>query len=291
LLRLLSCQVRQVLGSFDEVLLAMRLDHTLLPLRDYHKAKRLMWDPQDLDFSQDQRDWAAMSEREQDLIRRAIALFIGGEAAVTDDLAPLLIALKREGGHLEEEMFLTTQLFEEAKHVEFFDAVIGKVLGETPEPSQIAGDNYRQLFAELSAALDALLSDHSRQAQARAVASYHMTIEGVLAETGYYGIFKALRTKGLMPGLTQGLEYVQRDEARHIAFGLHLLSRLTAEAPEVRAVVDAQLNKLLPLAQGVFMELLSAYLPNIPFDLDLNDIVGYAGRQYMARLSVLERAR
>jgi len=269
----------------------MRLDQTLLPLRDYHKAKRLMWNPQDLDFSQDQRDWAAMSEREQDLLRRAVALFIGGEAAVTDDLSPLMVALKREGGRLEEEMFLTTQLFEEAKHVEFFDAVIGQVLGETPDAAQIAGANYRQLFAELTTALDALLTDHSREAQARAVASYHITIEGVLAETGYYGIFKALRTKGLMPGLTQGLEYVQRDEARHIAFGLYLLSRLLTDEPALWSAVEAQLNKLLPLAQGVFMELLSEFLPNIPFDLDLNDIVGYAGRQYMARLSVLERVR
>ncbi len=269
----------------------MRLDQTLLPLRDYHKAKRLMWNPQDLDFSQDQRDWAAMSDREHALIRRGVSLFISGEAAVTDDLAPLMVALKREGGHLEEEMFLTTQLFEEAKHVEFFDAVISQVLGETPDASQIAGANYRQLFAELTAALDALLTDHSRPAQARAVASYHITIEGVLAETGYYGIFKALRAKGLMPALTEGLEYVQRDEARHVAFGLHLLSRLLSEDAALWAVVEAQLNKLLPLAQGVFMELLGDFLPNIPFDLDLNDIVGYAGRQYMARLNVLERVR
>jgi ribonucleoside-diphosphate reductase beta chain len=147
------------------------------------------------------------------------------------------------------------------------------------------------LFAELTTALDALLTDHSHEAQARAVASYHITIEGVLAETGYYGIFKALRTKGLMPGLTQGLEYVQRDEARHVAFGLYLLSRLLTDEPALWSAVEAQLNKLLPLAQGVFMELLSEFLPNIPFDLDLNDIVGYAGRQYMARLSVLERVR
>lgn len=55
--------------------------------------------------------------------------------------------------------------------------------------------------------------------------------------------------------------------------------------------MEGQLNALLPLAQGVFMELLSDFLPNIPFDLDLNDVIGYAGRQYMARVAVLERAR
>lgn len=94
-----------------------------------------------------------------------------------------------------------------------------------------------------------------------------------------------------MPSLTQGLEYVQRDEARHVAFGLHLLSRLLSEEPALWSVVEGQLNKLLPLAQGVFMELLSEFLPNIPFDLDLNDIVSYAGKQYMARVGVLERVR
>lgn len=204
----------------------MRLDHTLLPLKDYHKAKRLMWDPQEIDFTQDKHDWDAMGEREHALITRSIALFIGGEAAVTDDLSPLLVALKRSGGRIEEAMFLTTQLFEEAKHVEFFDRFIVKVLGEAPDAAQIAGPNYRALFGALNQALDTLLTDSGRPAQARAVASYHMIIEGVLAETGYYAIFKALREKDLMPGLTSGLELLQRDESRHIAFGLYLLTRL-----------------------------------------------------------------
>jgi ribonucleoside-diphosphate reductase beta chain len=269
----------------------MLLDQTLLPMRDYHKAKRLLWDPQELDFDQDQRDWSAMSEREQTLITRALALFMGGEAAVTHDLTPLLIALKREGGRLEEEMYLTTQLFEEAKHVEFFDRVLRVTINQAATMEGIVGPSYAALFGDLSAALDRLLTDGSREAQATAVASYHMIIEGVLAETGYYGIFTALRTRGLMPGLTRGLELVQRDEARHVAFGLYLLSRLLADDPGLWATVEAQMNKLLPLAHGVFIEVLAEFMPNIPFDLNLDDLVTYAGGQYMARLGVLERAR
>jgi ribonucleoside-diphosphate reductase beta chain len=269
----------------------MLLNQTLLPLRDYHKAKKLMWDPQDLPFEQDKRDWATMDEREHALIKRALALFMGGEAAVTQDLSPLLIALKREGGHLEEEMFLTTQLFEEAKHVEFFDRALRLVIGEDTPAEGLAGPNYTALFGELTLALDRLLTDASPAAQVTAVASYHMIIEGVLAETGYYGIFTALRTRGLMPSLTRGLELVQRDEARHVAFGLHLLSRLIAREGALWSVAEARLNKLLPLAQGVFMEVLGDFLPNIPFDLDLNDMITYAGGQYLARLNVLERAR
>ena len=36
----------------------MRLNHRLLPMVDYHKAKQLLWDPRDIDCDQDRRDRA-----------------------------------------------------------------------------------------------------------------------------------------------------------------------------------------------------------------------------------------
>lgn len=269
----------------------MRLDPTSLPLRDYHKSKKLNWNPQDLDFSQDRKDFAAMTDRERQIVLTALALFVGGEAAVTHDLSPLLIALKKEGGHLEEEMFLTVQLYEESKHVEFFAAALESIGVTEIEPRDHAGASYPVLFAELETSLERLLIDQSTQAQAEAVTTYHMIIEGVLAETGYYAFFKALREKGLMPGLTQGLEYLQRDESRHIAFGLHLLTRLIRAEPGLWEAVEARLNALMPIASNVYMELFMAYLPDLPFGLDMGDVLNYASKQYMARVNVLERAR
>ncbi|KAB2903492.1 MAG: R2-like ligand-binding oxidase [Anaerolineae bacterium] len=270
----------------------MRLNQDLLPLKDYHKAKKLMWDPMDIDLTQDKADWQALTGREKDLVIHALGLFLGGEAFVTHDLAPLLVALRHNGGSIEEEMFITTQLFEESKHVEFFDRVLNEVLQLEPDLEQLAGANYRRLFeTELSTALGRLLTDHSKEAQVEAVCTYHMIIEGVLAETGYYGIFTALKKRNLMPGLIRGLELVQRDEARHVAFGIHLLSRLVKENPAFWGVMEARINTLLILAQGVFIELLESFLPDIPFDLKIEDFVEYAGKQYMARMSVLERAK
>jgi len=271
----------------------MILNKALLPLKDYHKAKKLMWDPQELRYEQDKKDWATMSEREHDLVRRGLSLFLAGETYVTHDLAPLLVALRHDpGAHLEEEMFITTQLFEESKHVEFFADVLDQVVEFVPEIETLAGENYKKLFGEeLATALGRLLTDYSRPAQVEAVVTYHIMIEGVLAETGYYGIFTALRKNNLMPSLVQGLEYVQRDEARHIAFGLHLLSRMVSEQPELWELVQKRTDALMPLAQGVFLELLGDFLPDIPFGLDLNDIIGYAGKQFMARMNVLERIK
>jgi ribonucleoside-diphosphate reductase beta chain len=287
----------------------MRLDPASLALRDYHKAKRLLWDPRDLDLTQDRADWAALTPREQGLLRQAVRLFAGGETAVTQDLAPLLVAL-RPAGALEDTMFVTAQLCEESKHVEFFARFTEEVLeadspdsptpfpekeGEvdSPPPSgeRSHTPHYVALFTELTIALDALLADQSAAAVVRAVTSYHLAIEGVLAETGYYGFFTALRRRAILPGFTRGIELVQRDEARHIAFGLDLLSRHLAAEPALWTVVQIQLDRLLPLVQGVFTDLLLPHLPAIPFGLDLDELLTYLIGQFSARLQVLERAR
>jgi hypothetical protein len=88
------------------------LDPSSFPLSLYHKAKQLFWDPQAIDLTQDARDWARLAARERDILLRLAAQFLGGQQAVTHDLTPLLIALRRQGGRLDDEMFLTTQLFE-----------------------------------------------------------------------------------------------------------------------------------------------------------------------------------
>ena len=268
----------------------MKLNHTLLPMIDYHKAKRLIWDPRDIDCEQDKRDWAAMSDREHDLILRGGSLFVAGEEAVAHDLSPLLIAIRREGGHIEDEMFLTTQVFEEARHFEWFDRWLSEVPGRGVTPPDYLGANYVAIFYhDLPDALMRLLTDTSREAQAEAATVYHIVIEGVLAETGYYGFAKALKSRGLLPGLVRGVELVQRDEARHIAFGIYLLQRLIAEEPALLDAIDARMNDLLPKALDVIGEVLMPYGDDVPFGLDPTDMLTYAGDQFARRMDAIER--
>ena len=97
------------------------LDRQTPPMRLYEKAKKFgIWNPADLDFSQDVLDWNNLADEEREILLRLTALFQAGEEAVTLDLLPLIMAIAKEG-RLEEEMFLTTFLFEEAKHVDFFN--------------------------------------------------------------------------------------------------------------------------------------------------------------------------
>jgi ribonucleoside-diphosphate reductase beta chain len=267
--------------------------HRDLPaMRLYEKAKRLgIWNPSDIDFSRDQTDWISLKDDEKDLVLRLLSMFVAGEEAVTLDLLPLIQAIAREG-RVEEEMYLTTFLFEEAKHTDFFKRFLDEVtvrgdgLG-----AQYHTANYRHIFYEsLPAALSALETDPSPSAQVRASVTYNMVVEGVLAETGYHAFFTMLERNALMPGLRQGIGLLKQDESRHIAYGVYLLSRLLAEYPDEWQTLESQMNSLLPFAVGVIGDAFAAY-EIVPFGLVEDDFVEYAMSQFTRRFERLEKAR
>ena len=73
------------------------LRHDILPMRLYHKAKRLgVWDPRSIDFTQDRIDWLRCTEDEQQSLLLQTALFQAGEESVTLDLLPLIMAVAQD---------------------------------------------------------------------------------------------------------------------------------------------------------------------------------------------------
>ncbi len=267
------------------------LNRNLPPMRLYEKAKKLgIWNPSDIDFSKDKQDWAAFKDDEKDLIWLLLALFVAGEEAVTLDLLPLIEVVAREG-RLEEEMFLTTFLFEEAKHTDFFRRFLDEVCDAPVDLAHYHTDNYKTIFYEaLPEALLGLKSDSSPAAQIRASVTYNMVVEGVLAETGYHAFFTMLERNDLMPGLRKGISLLKQDESRHIAYGVYLLSRLIAENPQEWENLEMYMNTQLPLAIGVIGDTFARY-EVVPFGLVEEDFVNFAMAQFSKRFERLEKAK
>jgi ribonucleoside-diphosphate reductase beta chain len=266
------------------------LRHDSLPMRLYQKAKRLgTWDPQALDFTRDREDWLAMNEDQQKAILQITSLFQAGEEGVTVDLLPLIMVIAEEG-RLEEELFLTTFLWEEGKHVELFRRFLDEVCEATGDLHGFHTPNYRKLFyEELPAAMQRLRHDSSPEAQVRASVTYNMIIEGVLAETGYHSYFLALERNDLMPGLREGIGNVKRDESRHIAYGVHLLSRLIAAEPQLWDVAEEQMNRLLIPAMTFIEETFEDYGSVSPLGVPLDELMTFAQSQFAKRLDRIRR--
>lgn len=268
------------------------LNNDSIPMRLWHKAKRLgVWNPADIDFSQDIADWQNLSAKERDLLLRLTGMFVAGEESVTLDLLPLIMTIAREG-RLEEEMFLTTFLWEEAKHVDFFaNGFLKHIAPDAGDLSHYHTPAYRSLFYdELPHAMHALSTDSSPAAQARASVTYNMIVEGVLAETGYEAYFAALERNNLMPGVRQGILYLKRDESRHIAYGVYLLSRLIAADPLIWPVIEQRMNQLMPIAMQIITEIFSAY-DEMPFGLTFEEFSSIAMTNFGRRLQRIEKAR
>jgi ribonucleoside-diphosphate reductase beta chain len=266
------------------------LNKDLLPYQLYQKAKRFgIWDPQDIDFSQDREDYARMTDEQKDETLRRIAGFLGGEEAVTLDLLPLIMVIAQEG-RIEEEMFLTTFLFEEAKHTEFFRLVLDHI-GETGDLNHYHGDVYKKIFHEiLPESLNRLLTDKSPEAIAEASTVYNMFVEGVLAETGYYAFYEGLNKAGVMPGLMKGVGYLKTDEARHISYGTFLLQRLICEHPHVYDVIMKKMAELAPLAGQLYQGVDPAKQASA-FGVWVDDLQQFSKKQLAVRMEVLARAK
>jgi ribonucleoside-diphosphate reductase beta chain len=262
-----------------------------VPMRLFEKAKRLgVWNPSDIDFSQDVRDWQTLTADERDLVLRLTSLFQAGEEAVTLDLLPLVATIAAEG-RIEEELFLTSFLWEEAKHTDFFNRFLTEVAGVAGDLSHYHTANYRALIHEaLPAAMGRLRDDPSPEAQAIASLTYNMIVEGVLAETGYHAYFTMLERRDLMPGTRKGIGLLKQDESRHIAYGVYLLSRLINAEPRLWDVIVERMNELVVYAMGVIDDAFACY-DVVPFGLSHDDFMHFAMGQFQRRLDRIERAR
>ena len=98
-----------------------------------------------------------------------------------------------------------------------------------------------------------LRKDRSLPKFAQAIALYHMVVEAALAQPGQHFIEDYFNKAGTMPGFSDGMHNVSRDEQRHIGFGVKTLADCFRETEECKAAVVEILREVLPWSMSVFV--------------------------------------
>ncbi len=260
------------------------LDHSSFPLKLFQKSKQLgVWDPAEINFTKDKEQWSTLTNPQKKLLIHLFSLFIAGEEAVTSELLPLIKVIADEG-RVEEEIYLTSFLWEEAKHVEFFSLFKKSVLESSINFNQYHKNFYRVIFYEkLPDTLRNLENDPSPRNVLKASITYHMIVEGTLAETGYAAFIKMLEENSLMPGLREGIQKLKQDESRHIAFGLYLINRILDENPDLKGFAEDELATLLNDTTNIIHEIFEPY-DEVPFGLEKEWFLNFAIKQFQARI-------
>lgn len=263
------------------------------------------WDPyEDIPQGLLEEDRRKLIERKQteeefDGLRRTLALFGAGEEAVTEDLAPLAFVTE----DVNKQMFLTSQLYEEAKHTQFFDRYWREVIDPvaeasgfevtTPTDQRYFSDDYIALFDKTETAMQRLLEagEDTPTNRARAYCHYHLVVESVLAQTGYYGLQSNFSPSGAdlptegepvhLEGLIEGITRIRSDEGRHVGFGMHEVQRLIAEED-----VDPE------IVQNTLQDLMGHVAGSVDYDdgMDSTPLIEYASEKITRRIEIITDA-
>lgn len=243
--------------------IGLQFDQGLKGYRYYRNAVERHWDPHEIDLSVDRERFAELNDDGLFAVRRALALFGAGEQAVAEELSPLAVVLDTP----EDQLFITTQLYEEAKHADFFDRYWRSVVHaaedrrgldrSSPLEDRWFNESYIELFDRNEQALHRLLDDDTPENRASAYCHYHLTIEGILAQTGYYGLQTTygpgdeVPELPYLPGLYEGLASIRSDEGRHVGFGMAKLKELISSGMVTADFLHETVNELIPLVNGI----------------------------------------
>jgi ribonucleoside-diphosphate reductase beta chain len=222
------------------------------PEQLYLDWERAHWASQDVDLSRDPADWAGLEDGERDLLYFALSSLMVAEERISSQFCGLVLAQDDE----EEGSYLSTQLVDEVRHMQFYARFQNEVIADptaiaahVARAREVLGEAFERLFDQaLVSAHDRLrLEPDDREAKVRFVTIYHMVIEGTLGLTASHFILDYLRGHELLPGFTEGYGLIAADEQRHIAYGTWFLREAVAADPVFADVIRDQIRELLPV--------------------------------------------
>lgn len=222
----------------------------------YDHWERTQWSVGALDFSTDAESFAALPPETQRGVVWIFAHRFHAEFNVARLLAPFLEAAPG----WELQLLLATQVADEHRHLQavlrIYEEVFG-VDGGFEGVRELADRNKDPVAESLYEALEARIFDLKRSPDEdtflRAVFSYHVVGEGVVARTAQNLAVGQYERLGDFPGLIEGQRLVARDEARHIGIGIsYARRRMADDGPRTRAAIDDCLEEFAQLAaQGL----------------------------------------
>jgi ribonucleoside-diphosphate reductase beta chain len=259
----------------------------------YRRWEAQQWAVADLDFTLDRKDWEEASDLDRKATLWSHRLFFNGEERVTATLAPFVWASPTP----EIEIFLSTQMVDEARHTVFFERWWREVPGTDAEDMQRllkeikpdTNEGYNTLFYEKLPATAQRLANDPKDFDAfiEGVTLYHIVIEATIALTGQRFELESMREQGLTErGFYRGFTAVARDESRHVNFGIKVLRDAVREdAQRFAPIIQRTLVESLPLITGTLDPPDPRYITE--YGHTESEIVGYAMESLNKRLRAI----
>merc|ERR1712054_191129 len=198
------------------------------------------WTAEEIDLSQDTKDWETLSDAEQHFIKHVLAFFAASDGIVLENLAS---QFSTEVQIPEARAFYGFQMAMENIHSETYSLLIEQYIRE-PSEKEMIFDAIHTMPAVREKAEWAVQWMQRENSFAERVVAF-AAVEGILFSGSFCAIYW-LKKRGLMPGLTFSNELISRDEGLHTEFACLLYNMLEHKLPDdvvhdiVRGAVDAE---------------------------------------------------
>ena len=193
----------------------------------YKKSQASFWTAEEIDLSQDQKDWNNLNDNERHFIKHVLAFFAASDGIVNENLA---VNFMQEVQMPEARCFYGFQIMMENIHSETYSLLIDTYIKD-PKEKDYLFNALETVPAVQKKGEWALKWINSENFAERLVA--FAAVEGIFFSGSFCSIFW-LKKRGLMPGLTFSNELISRDEGLHCDFACLLYGYLQNKLPEAR---------------------------------------------------------
>ncbi|GHA65341.1 ribonucleoside-diphosphate reductase small subunit [Pontibacter akesuensis] len=193
----------------------------------YKQAEASFWTAEEIDLSQDLKDWENLNDGERHFISHVLAFFAASDGIVNENLA---VNFMNEVQIPEARCFYGFQIMMENIHSETYSLLIDTYVKKQSEKDHLfnALETVPAVGKKGEWALKWIESENFAE---RLIA--FAAVEGIFFSGSFCSIFW-MKKRGLMPGLTFSNELISRDEGLHCDFACLLYSMLNNKLPEDR---------------------------------------------------------
>merc|ERR1719240_2117997 len=191
----------------------------------YKKHEASFWTAEEIDLSQDLKDWDTLSESEQHFIKHVLAFFAASDGIVLENLGSQFAT---EVQIPEARAFYGFQMAMENIHSETYSLLIEQYIRDPTEKDRVfdAIHTMPPVAEKANWAVQWMNAENSFAERVVAFAA----VEGILFSGSFCAIYW-LKKRGLMPGLTFSNELISRDEGLHADFACLVYSKLQNKLP------------------------------------------------------------
>ena len=193
----------------------------------YKKAEASFWTAEEIDLSQDLKDWENLNDGERHFISHVLAFFAASDGIVNENLA---VNFMNEVQIPEARCFYGFQIMMENIHSETYSLLIDTYVKKQSEKDHLF-NALETVPAVGKKGAWALKWIDSEKFAERLIA--FAAVEGIFFSGSFCSIFW-MKKRGLMPGLTFSNELISRDEGLHCDFACLLYRMLNNKLPEER---------------------------------------------------------